>query len=61
MNDKWRKWATMTEVKHEKYKEKRRPTETKVQAKLDKKKGKQNGPDWYGSTFNSREQQVTVY
>ena len=39
MNDKWSKWDTMTKVKHEKYKEKRRPTETRVQVKLDKKKG----------------------
>ena len=40
MNDKWGKWCKKTETKHEKYKEKRRPTETKVQVKLDKKKGK---------------------
>ena len=40
MTDKWSKWATMTKVKHEVYKEKRRPTETKVQVKLDKKRDK---------------------
>ncbi len=39
MNDKWRKWATKTKVKHEKYKEEQRPTETRVQVKLDKKRG----------------------
>ncbi len=39
MNDRWSKWAAMTKVKHEEYKEKRRPTETKVQVKLDKKRG----------------------
>lgn len=40
MTDKWSKWATKTKVKHEKYKEKERPTETVVQNKLDKKKRK---------------------
>jgi hypothetical protein len=41
MTGRWSKWATVTKVKHEEYKEKKRPTETKVQAKLDKrKKGK---------------------
>ncbi|KKL70067.1 hypothetical protein LCGC14_2108660 [marine sediment metagenome] len=41
MNDKlWSKWCAKTRVKNEKYKEKERPVETAVQAKLDKEKGK---------------------
>ena len=43
MSDKkhWSKWCMETPIKHEKHCEKKRPTETKVQVKLDgKKKGK---------------------
>ena len=42
MTDKWDRWCKKTRIKHEKHKEEKRPVETAVQVKLDKKKKLRN-------------------